>query len=154
MSTLHDHLDDLDPAPPVRALATDLAGWTSVESDRQAQYVSLRPSTENAVAVYAHKTWISIALSPERALQVVGEVPGATLDNKTPATTYLHVAADSLGDRYAVVLGIAKEAMGWRATGPKSSVGTGSPKKGEQASKICPACQMELLPSGACGACW
>lgn len=154
MTTLPEHLDDLDPTPEVRALATDLAGWTTVESDRQAQYVSLRPSTESAVAVYLHRTWVSIALPPERALQVASDVPGATLDKKTPATTYLHVDADSLGIRYAVVLGIAKEAMSWRATGPRSSVGTGAAKKDEQASKICPRCRMELLPSGACGACW
>ncbi|MGY1690357.1 hypothetical protein [Geodermatophilus sp. SYSU D01105] len=154
MSTLHDHLDDLAPSPAVRALASDLAAWTTVESDRQAQYVSLRPSTDSAVALYAHKTWVSIALPPERAPEVVGDVPGATLDEKTPATTYLHVDADLLADRYDVVLAIAKEAMDWRVHGPRSSVGTGSAKKGEQARDVCPTCRMELLPSGACGSCW
>ncbi len=153
MTTLHEHLDDLDPTPAVRTLAIDLAGWTTVGSDRQAQYVSLRPSTDTAVAVYAQKTWVSIALPPERATQVVGDVPGATLDRKTPATTYLHVDADPLDDRYDVVLCITKEAMSWRAHGSTSSVGAGSAKTGAQAPKICPTCRMELLPSGACGSC-
>ncbi len=153
MTTLHEHLDDLDPTPAVRALATDLAGWTTVESDRQAQYVSLRPSTESAVAVYLHRTWVSIALPPERAPQVVGDVPGATPDRKTPATTYLHVDAGSLDDRYDVILSASREAMDWRAHGPRSSVGTGAAKKGEQAPEICSTCWMQLLPSGACADC-
>jgi hypothetical protein len=87
MSTMQEHLDDLDPAAPIRALAAELATIASVEPDRQEHYVSLRPSTEGAVAVYLHRTRVSIALPPERAPEVIGRLPDATLNAKTPATT-------------------------------------------------------------------
>jgi hypothetical protein len=154
MSTLQEHLDDLDPTPAVRTFASALAGRTAVESDRQAHYVSLRPSMEGAVAVYLNRTWISIALSPERAAELDGTVPGASLDKKTAATTYLRAGDDVLAGQHDVLLGIAEEAVAWRANGPKSSVGIGSPKKSEQALQFCPKHQMALLPSGACPDCW
>ncbi len=154
MSTLQEHLDDLSPTPQVRDLANALAERTAVESDRQGPYLSLRPSMEGAVAVYLHRTWVSIALPPERAPEVVDLVPGSTLDAKTPATTYWHVSADGLAGAADAVLGIAHEAVAWRATGPKSSIGNGSAaKKGEKPPSICPTHFYALTPSGACPVC-
>lgn len=153
MNVLQQHLDDLAPTTSVQRLATDLASRSAIESDRQGPYVSLRPSMEGAVAVYLHRTWISIALAPERALAVIGQLPGATLDKKTPATTYVHISDQVLADQYGVALQVAVEAVVWRSTGPLSSVGTGSAKKGEKPVVFCPVHNFPLLPSGTCSEC-
>lgn len=153
MSTLQDHLDDLAPAAPVRTLATELAKRTAVESDRQEQYVSLRPSMEGAVAVYLHRTRISIALPPERAPEVVGHLPGATLNSKTPATTYLDVPSDVLATNPQAILHLAADAVAWRTSGPMSSFGVGHAKGPEKTTKICPQHYYALTPSGACPVC-
>ncbi len=153
MSTLQEHLDALDPAPAIRALATSLAATTAVESHRQEPYVSLRPSMEGAVAVYLHRTWISIAVTPDDAAAVGARVPGATLHPKTPATTYLHLAASALAGAAAEVLRVAQEAVARRACGPGSGVAAGSAKKTAQPPGTCPSHWMELLPSGACPEC-
>jgi hypothetical protein len=153
MSTLEQDLDDLEPTPPIHALATELDKRTDIESDRQAQYVSLRPSFEGAVAVYLHKTWVSIAHAPDLAAEVAAQLPEASLDHKTPATTYLHVPDHVVAAKPDVVLGIAAEAVAWRAAGPKSSVGIGHTKKPETTSQTCPEHWYELSPSGACPVC-
>lgn len=153
MSTLQEHLDDLDPSPPIRTLAVELAKRTAVESNRQEQYVSLRPSMEGAVALYLHRQRISIALPPERAPEVVGQLPGATLNHKTPATTYLDVPDHLLGEQPGAVLDLAEEAVAWRATGPMSSPGVGHSKTPEKPPKICPEHYYALTPSGACPVC-
>ncbi len=153
MSTLQEHLDDLDPVPAIRTLATTLAAGTAVESNRQEQYVSLRPSMEGAVAVYLHRTWISIAVEPDDAIAVAAQLPGATVHPKTPATTYLHVTSEVLVGALDAALSVAREAVAWRAAGPRSSVGTGSAKKVARPVTTCPSHWMALLPSGACPVC-
>ncbi|PWW23491.1 hypothetical protein JD79_02665 [Geodermatophilus normandii] len=153
MSTLEEHLDDLAPAPAIRTLATTLAAETAVESDRQEQYVSLRPSMEGAVAVYLHRTWVSIAVEPDEAAAVAARLPEATVHPKTPATTYLHLTAEALAGAPDAALSVAREAVAWRAAGPRSSVGTGSAKKVAQPVATCPSHWMALLPSGACPVC-
>jgi hypothetical protein len=153
MSTLHEHLDDLDPTPPVRVLATALTAQTAVESDRQEQYVSLRPSMEGAVAVHLHRTRASIALEPARAAEVVGQLPGATLNPKTPATTYVDVPDHVLAEKPATFLEIAAEAVAWRAAGPMSGAGVGHAKKPDKAPQFCSEHWYQLSPSGACPVC-
>jgi hypothetical protein len=153
VNVLQQHLEDLAPTARIEQLATDLAGRSAIESDRQAQYVSLRPSMEGAVAVYLHKNWVSLALPPERALEVIGQLPGATLDKKTPATTYVHISDEVLEERYDVAVQVAGEAVSWRATGPRSSVGTGSTKSPAKQIGSCPVHHLQLLPSGACPDC-
>ncbi|WP_138732043.1 hypothetical protein [Modestobacter excelsi] len=88
MTTLQDHLDDFDPAAPVRQFATGLALKTAIEAHRAHDYVSLSPSMEGGIAVYVHRRRVSIALSPERAAEAVSRFQGATAEKKG-ATTYL-----------------------------------------------------------------
>jgi len=153
MNTMQQHLDDLGPTPPVRSLADELAKRTAVESDRQEQYVSLRPSMEGAVAVYLHRTRVSIALPPERAPEVASQLHGAALNHKTPATTYLDVPDGVLAAQPGLVLELAAEAVAWRASGPMSSLGIGHAKQPEKAVNICPQHFYALTPSGACPVC-
>ena len=153
MNVLQQHLDDLGPTTSIKRLAMELSQHSAIESDRQGPYVSLRPSMEGAVAVYLHRTWISIALAPERALEIISQFPGATLDKKTPATTYVHLADTVLTEYFATALQVAGEAVLWRSTGPLSNVGTSSAKKGSKPLGSCPVHHYELLPSGACPEC-
>ena len=152
MTTLQEHLDDLDPTAAVRQFATELAKRTAVESDRQEQYVSLRPSMEGAVAVYLHRARVSIALPPERAPEIVGQLPGGTLIHTTPATTYL-VVPDHVLAGACPALDVATEAVAWRASGPSSSAGGGHAKKAEKAPQLCPKHGYALTPSGSCWGC-
>ena len=153
MSDLTQHLDHLDPTPPVRTLAMTLAGRTAIESYRQAQYVSLRPSLHGAVALYLHRRYASIALPPERALAVAPLLPGALLRKKTPATTYLVLEDGLLSTHAQLVTDLAEEAVAWRAAGPKSAVGAGSSKKTSKEPEFCLVHNIQLLPSGACADC-
>ncbi|MGY1709102.1 hypothetical protein ACI8AC_06280 [Geodermatophilus sp. SYSU D00758] len=152
MTTLQQHLDDLDAALPIRTLAAALAGSTAVESGRQEQYVSLRPSMEGAVAVYLHKTWISIAVEPDEAAALAARLPGATIHPKTPATTYLHVSADTLAGAPDATLAIAQGAVTWRAQGPRSGAGSKG-SASQKAAQYCPDHGYELSPSGVCFSC-
>jgi hypothetical protein len=153
VSTLQEHLDALDPAPAIRALATSLAATTAVESHRQEPYVSLRPSMQGAVAVYLQRTWVSIAVDADEATAVAARLPGATVHPKTPATTYLHLSASALAGASAEALRVAQEAVSRRASGPGSGIAAGSVKKTAQPPGTCPSHWMELLPSGACPEC-
>jgi hypothetical protein len=153
MSDLTKHLDDLDPTPTVRALATTLDGRTAIESDRQAQYVSLRPSLHGAVALYLHRRYASIALPPERALAVAPQLPGAVLRKKTPATTYLVLENGILDQHAQLATDLAVEAVSWRANGPKSAVGAGSSKTSAKELEFCLIHNILLLPSGVCADC-
>ena len=153
MNTLQQHLEELCPAAAIERLATDLARHSAIESDRRGPYVSLRPSMEGAVAVYLHRTWISIAMAPERAMAIISQLPGATLDKKTPATTYVHLSDTVLAEHYATALQIAGEAVVRRSTGPLSSAGDRVAKRVSKPSGTCPVCRYELLPSGRCSEC-
>ncbi|MFD2090472.1 hypothetical protein [Blastococcus deserti] len=146
MSNLNEHLDDLDPTPAVRSLAAAVAGRTAVESHRQEQYVSLRPSMEGAVAVYLHRTYASIALPPERAASLAAQIPGSQLRKKTPATSYLVLPDQILTEQPQLSADIADEAVAWRATGPKSRVGSAHHAKTEKEEKGLPG---PLVPAAA-----
>lgn len=151
MSTLQEHLDDLDPTPPVRSLAEELATQTAIESDRAADYVSLRPSMSGAIAVYAHRNRVSIALPPEWAADAASQFHGAT-EEKKGSTTYLRLSDELLSQHAAAVLDLTVEAVAWKAAGPSSALG-GHATKPEKASQTCPKHWFELSPSGACPVC-
>ncbi|MGY1753815.1 hypothetical protein [Blastococcus sp. SYSU D01042] len=152
MSTLQEHLDDLAPTPPVRQLAEKLATRTAIESNRAGTYVGLRPSLSGAIAVYAHRNRVSIALPPERAAEAAHQFPGATEERKDATTTYLHLGDDLLGQHGAAALDLAVEAVAGKAAGPTSTLG-GHAKKPAKAPKICPDHFFALTPSGACPVC-
>ncbi len=151
MSTLHEHLDDLAPTPPVRTLASELAKRTAIESDRAHDYVSLRPSMSGAIAVYAHRNRVSIGLPSEQGVKAMSQLPGATEEKKGP-TTYLHLSDDVLVQHAAAALDLAVEAVAWKATGPTSTLG-GHAKKPEKAPKIRPKHFEALTSSGVCWKC-
>ena len=151
MTTLQEHLDDLDPSAPIRTLATELAKRTAIESDRAADYLSLRPSLSGAIAVYARRARVSIGLPPERATEALGQLTGATGEPKG-ATTYVHLSEILVAQHAAAVLDLAVEAVAWKAAGPTSTLG-GHAAKSKQAPKICPKHFLALTPSGACPVC-
>jgi hypothetical protein len=151
MTTLQEHLDDLDPAEPVRQFAIELSKRTAIESDRSHDYVSLRPSLSGAITVYAHRGRVSIALPPERAVKAAYQFPGATEEKKGP-TTYLRLSEELLEQHAAAALNLAVEALAWKAAGPASTLG-GQAKKPEKVAVTCPKHWYELSPSGACPIC-
>ena len=76
MTTLQEHLDELDPTAPIRNLCTELAKRTAIESDITKDYASLRPAMSGAIAVFAHRNRVSIGLPPEQSSDVVSRFPG------------------------------------------------------------------------------
>ncbi|WP_336031150.1 hypothetical protein [Geodermatophilus sp. FMUSA9-8] len=117
MSALLDDLADLGPVPAIHDLATALTSRVEVISKWTGPYVSLRPANGGAVACYLHKTWVSIALPAEDAKAVLVAVPGATLDEKSPRTAYLHASATVLAEHAELVRLIAEQSLAWRAGG-------------------------------------
>lgn len=125
MTALVDQLDELGASPAVRALGAGVAARASVTPDLQSQYVSLRPALEGAVAVYLLRERISIALDPDRALQVPAVVPGVVLQKKTPRTTYVVADVPLLQKHAGVLTDLAVEAVEWRVHGPKHHASAG-----------------------------
>lgn len=109
-------LDALDPDAVVRSLVDDLAERHRVAPDRQSDYVSLRPGGGGPIAVYVHRGLVSIALPPPTAAAKAVHVPGAALNPKTPATTYLEVPSASIAAARGSVMTLCGEALVWRST--------------------------------------
>lgn len=119
MTDLKAALDDLAPEAAVRALVEQVAAQRSVAPERIADYVSLRPSGGGPIAAFVHRTFVDVAQPPAVAAGKAADVPGATLDEKTPATTYVRVplaAVDLPG-----VLTMVKEALVWRSSMPDTT---------------------------------
>ncbi|WP_432543058.1 hypothetical protein [Kineococcus sp. SYSU DK002] len=151
--TLENHLDDLGAAPFVADLLRDLATTRTLRTERQQGYVSVSPSPVGAIAVFAHRHRLEIAVRPELANAALVDVPGAELRKPTTATTYLVVREPVCGRSREAVLRHAATALDWRVGGPAR--GAGSSRRAtaatETARPVCPECNYEITPSGACG---
>lgn len=139
MPELVSLLDELDPHDVVRALVVDVAARHAVSPDRQSDYVSLRPGGGGPIAVYVHRGLVSIALQPATAAAKAVHVPGATLDPKTPATTYLEVPSSAFAGAEESLLTLCGEALAWRATMADTS-DRDVARDGALALPTCPTC--------------
>ncbi|MBB2903527.1 hypothetical protein FHR75_004369 [Kineococcus radiotolerans] len=151
--TFENHLHDLGAAPFVADLVRDLATTRTLRTERQQDYVSVSPSPIGAIAVFAHRHRLEIAVRPELANVALVDVPGAELRKPTTATTYLVVREPVCERSREAVLRHAAAALDWRAGGPARS--THSQRRvtaaAEATRPVCPACNYEITPSGACG---
>lgn len=147
MTDLTDALDDLAPVAGVRQYAEQLATLRGVAAERQSDYVSLRPSSGGPIAVFVHRSSVSIARDPSLAFAAAQHLPGAVLQHKTPATTYLHVDADVLAQHQQAALTLGSQALDWRSTMPDTT-STGATAISGPPS--CPVCHMPELPDGRC----
>lgn len=145
---IEGQLDDLKASGPVRRLVRDLA-VRPIVTDRRANYLSVRPHPVGAIAVYAHAHKVSIAVEPLKAQDL--HLPGATLQKKTPGTTYVVLDDANIDASYEAVRDLALGAVDWRATGPAMTLGHGRHAQHTPEPDICPNCWLEITPSGACG---
>ena len=149
---LEDHLAGLGASPVVADLLRDLGRARSVRTESQQGYVSVSPSPIGAIALFAHRHRLEVALRPELANAALLDVPGAELKLVTPATTRLVVCEETCRRSREQVLQHAVRAVDWRAGGPawtaastrRATVAPGS------ARPACPTCWVEFTPSGAC----
>jgi hypothetical protein len=155
MTTLQDHLDDLDPAAPVRQFATGLAWKTAIEAHRAHDYVSLSPSWRAVLPSTYTSVGCPSPLDPERAAEALSRVPGRNGGeegrNDIPAAPRRTVGAAGRGR-----LDPAVGAVGWRAAGPTSTLG-GHAENSQKVPQMCPTHFYELSPSGprpTCGCTW
>ena len=119
MTDLKAALDDLAPEPAVRALVEQVAGQRSVAPERMADYVSIRPGGGGPIAAFVHRTYVDVAQPPAVAVGKAASVPGTTLDEKTPATTFLRIPLVSV--HLPDVLTLVKEALAWRSSMPDTT---------------------------------
>lgn len=87
-------LEALGCTLPIRQFVGELAELRPLESQVRDTYVSLRRPDASSIAVYVHKTKVSLALDPARAEAAAGELPGSMPQPKTLSTTYLIVDED------------------------------------------------------------
>ena len=80
-------LDRLGASEPVRELALRVQQARPLVAALRSSYVSLAGA--GGVAIYVHPTRVSLALDPDRAVLVVRELPGAVLQPRSTATTYV-----------------------------------------------------------------
>lgn len=146
MSDLQQDLDDLGPDPAVRAFVEDLAQHRGVYPDRQSDYVSLRPGSGGAIAVYVHRRSLSVACRPaDAALRLV---PALRLEDRG-ATVYLHADLDVLTAHRPALRTLATEALAWR-TGTADTTSSGPAGSSAPAPPSCPVCFTVRGPHGTC----
>ncbi len=104
----------LNPDQQVAALINQVAKVREVRSEHRG-YVSIAPLVGRGIALYVHRSRISIALPPERAEGVLRAFPAFAIERKSPATTYVVVHAAALRDFFDGALGLALEAIDWRS---------------------------------------
>ena len=145
MTVLKAALDDLAPEAAVRALVEKVAAQRSVAPERMADYVSLRPGGGGPIAAFVHRTYVDVAQPPGVAAGKAAGVPGATLNEKTPATTYVRVplgVVDLPG-----VLTMMKEALVWRSSMPDTT----DKNRSQQIPAHAQACSVcSLVHAGEC----
>jgi len=150
MSGLDQDLDNLGPVPVVRRFVTELTTQRSVQSDRQGNYVSLRPAPiDSPIALYIYRDQIEIALDPHVAKPLAQSIPGASLRSHTRATTYVGVSASVLESHRGKALDLASRSLSWRADGVRRAsrkrTDPGAPKV-----NACPVCHTEYTTTGTC----
>lgn len=145
MTELTAALDDLAPEPGVRTLVEAVAAKRSVAAERVAAYVSLRPGIGGPIAAFVHRAYIDVAQPPPVAPIKAAEIPGATLIEKTPATTYVHVPLAAVG--LPGVLTMVQEALQWRSTMPDTT-GVDASRRISTSSQPCSVCG--LAHAGEC----
>jgi len=147
----HDALlSDLRPESAIDRLARALVAARSVRTERRSDYVSLRPGSDAAIAVYVHKNRVSVALDPLEAPSLTHGITGADLQRITPATTYAVIDAASVGRAHDAVLELAFKALGWRAQGPRFAVGERGRQGAELVRDTCPTCWETIALNGEC----
>lgn len=114
MTDLQTALGDLVPEAAVRELVEHVAAHHPVAAERTADYVSLRPGAGGPIAAFVHRTYVDVAQPPAIAAAKAAGVPGARLDEKTPATTYVRVPLAAVN--LPGVLIMVKEALVWRSS--------------------------------------
>lgn len=119
MTELTTALDDLAPEPALRHLVEQIAARRPVAAERTADYVSLRPGGGGPIGAFVHRTYVDVAQPPAVAAAKAAGVPGATLDEKTPATTYVRVPSAAVS--LPTVLTMVGEALAWRSSMPDTS---------------------------------
>jgi hypothetical protein len=145
MTNLNAALDALAPEPAVRTLVEQVAAQRSVAPERMADYISLRPGGGGPIAAFVHRTYVDVAQPPAVAAGKAAGVPGATLDEKTPATTYVRVPLASV--HLSGVLTMVKEALAWRSSMPD----TAGRDRSQQVPVHASACSVcNLVHAGEC----
>jgi hypothetical protein len=150
---LNDDLAELHPAPEIARLLQDISNLRSVESDRRSDYLSLRPSPVGAIALFAHAGRVAIAKEPHLAVKNASRLHAATLRRATPATTYLLVDEQAIGQAHDVVLELALAAVDWRESGPPLTLESRTGQASARPVEICANGWQVITPSGACGCC-
>lgn len=109
-----EHLRQLNPDQQIADLISRVAKVREIRSEHRS-YVSIAPVPGRGIALYVHRSRISIALPPARAEEVLSSFPDLTRERKSPATTYVVVHAASLRRSFDGALGLALEAVDWRS---------------------------------------
>ncbi len=115
----------LNPDQQVAALINQVAKVREVRSEHRG-YVSIAPLVGRGIALYVHRSRISIALPPERAEGVLRAFPAFAIERKSPATTYVVVHAAALRDfstahwgwRWRQLTGVPDSIVRRRSWGP------------------------------------
>lgn len=108
---LAHHLDQLGANLRVRQFVQEVARRRAVASQPKAAYVNVRRPGSSSVAMYVHRAKVSIALDPRRAEQMAARLPGAVLQTKSAATSYLVLEEEVLLAAPQELLALAVEAV-------------------------------------------
>ena len=104
-------LAELQAVPAVSALVRALAERRPVAGETRASYLSLRPAQGGRIAVYVHRSRVSIAVRPEEAEAFAASVAGVGLEPRSAATTYISASAQVLTTAADAVLELAVHAV-------------------------------------------
>jgi len=145
--TLDEQIADLGLPSDLADALRGVVMARSVETNREAGYISVRPSGRH-IAAYFNKKFVDIAVEPTTSKATSARHPGTRAIEKTTATHYLRVP-EGVVDKDGVVA-LVGTALDWRERGHQWSGSWTSGGSADLAGEICAICNTQIAQNGTC----
>lgn len=148
-------LEHYQVAAPLRTVIERVTKVRSVTADTPGVgYVAVRPSAWGNVSAYFHKTYVDVALTPDKARSVeqMRSWPIAKINSETG---YVRITSENLNDSETLdfATSLLSLAVDKSETGTAYEGGASAKHQSSRAQAICQYCNMQMPASGSCDNC-
>lgn len=144
---LDQQISELPLPSDLAALLRRVVQGRTVETAREAGYISLRP-VDRHIAAYFNRGFVDVAVRPEESSVRAAENSGAQVIRRTTATHYVRIATGAVNlDRVAPLI---QSALDWREFGSRWSGAHARTAAGDLAGEVCGTCFIAIAVNGAC----
>lgn len=145
--TVEEQIAELGLAPDHAEVLLRLVSRRSLETAREAGYISLRPQ-ERHIAAYFNKRFLDIATPPEESAGAAHRHPGTRVRRVTTATHMLRVPPDTVAHDELVAL--VERALDWRESGHHWGGTSTQGGASDLAGETCASCFLVVPKTGVC----